>query len=64
MYLPGTVEEKILALQESKLATAGVVLGESQSGGKIERLNLQDLMGLFGRVTHNANGIQQIVAAQ
>lgn len=59
-YLPGTVEEKILALQEEKLKTAGMVLGESETGTRMAKLGLRDLMGLFGRVVRNADGVDQI----
>lgn len=59
-YLPGTVEERIKNLQDEKLRTAGQVLGETETGGKMARLGMRELMGLFGRVTTNADGIQQI----
>ena len=64
MYLPGTIEEKILQLQEAKLRTAGLVLGEDESGGKMAPLNMQDVLGLFGRITTNADGVQQIEASR
>lgn len=60
-WFPGTVEESIKTLQDEKLKTAGVVLGESEGGGKLARLGMQELMGLFGRVVTNADGTQQIM---
>lgn len=42
-----TVEQRILALQESKKSLADGALGEG-TGGKLGRLSVRDLVNLFG----------------
>jgi SNF2 family DNA or RNA helicase len=54
-----TVEERILALQEQKIALAAAALGDEPTG-RIGRLNIRELVGLFGKVTKNEDGDMQI----
>ncbi|ORY82507.1 SNF2 family N-terminal domain-domain-containing protein [Protomyces lactucae-debilis] len=61
-FIPGTVEERIVALQEAKLKTAGTVLGEAEGGGRVPRLSLRDIMGLFGTMERNEDGVMQLAA--
>ena len=50
-----SVEERILALQEKKKMLAAAALGDDASG-RIGRLNLRELVGLFGTVTSDGYG--------
>jgi SNF2 family DNA or RNA helicase len=46
----GTIEERILELQERKKKLASGALGDNPDG-LVGKLNIRDLVGLFGRVT-------------
>jgi SNF2 family DNA or RNA helicase len=50
-----SVEQRILELQEKKKILAAAALGD-ESEGRIGRLSVQELVGLFGRVTRDADG--------
>lgn len=49
-----SVEERILALQKEKLKIAQAALGEGE--GKLGKLSVHELVGLFGRVVHDHEG--------
>lgn len=51
MLIPGTVEDRILTIQENKRAVIGEALNE-EAGKNIARLGVQELAYLFG-VTRN-----------
>jgi hypothetical protein len=55
IFVKDTVEERILALQEQKKSLAAAALGDEETG-RIGRLSLTDLVGLFGRVTRDRDG--------
>jgi SNF2 family DNA or RNA helicase len=50
IIVKNSVEERILALQEQKKAVAAAALGDEASG-RIGKLSLKELVGLFGKVT-------------
>jgi len=50
-----SVEERILELQEKKKALAATALGD-EAAGRIGRLNLRELVGLFGTVSKGNDG--------
>lgn len=54
-----SVEERILALQEQKKALANAALGDEEDG-RIGRLSLRELVGLFGRVTTDLAGNMRV----
>ena len=54
-----SVEERILALQDKKKILAAAALGDSQDG-RIGRLSLQELVGLFGKVTKDRFGNMRV----
>jgi len=54
-----TVEERILELQEKKKAIAETALGDDPTA-RLGRLSLEELVGLFGRVTKDQDGNMQV----
>lgn len=54
-----SVEERILALQEKKKELAAAALGDEASG-RIGRLNLRELVGLFGTITRDNDGNMRV----
>lgn len=54
-----TVEERILALQEQKIILAAHALGDEASG-RVGRLSVRELVGLFGKVTKDEFGGLQV----
>jgi SNF2 family DNA or RNA helicase len=54
-----SVEERILALQEKKKELAAAALGDEASG-RIGRLNLRELVGLFGTITRDSYGNMRV----
>lgn len=54
-----SVEERILDLQEKKKTLAAAALGDEASG-RIGRLNLRELVGLFGKVTRDRDGNMRV----
>ena len=59
IIIKDTIEERILALQEMKIALANSALGDEVEG-RVGRLSVQELVGLFGTVTRNARGDMQV----
>ena len=53
------MEERILALQEKKKTLAAAALGDEPSG-RIGRLSVRELVGLFGRVTRDEHGDMRV----
>ena len=55
---PGTVEERVLALQERKQAMAAATLGEASRSRRVDaaRLSERDFMQLFGVADGEADG--------
>ena len=49
------MEERILELQEKKKTLAATALGD-EANGRIGRLSLRELVGLFGTVSKDNNG--------
>ncbi|KAH0542756.1 hypothetical protein FGG08_002895 [Glutinoglossum americanum] len=56
-----TVEERIKVLQEGKLKVAAAAMGEGL--GRVKRLGMKELMGLFGKVVRGEDGIDMVVQA-
>jgi hypothetical protein len=54
-----TVEERILALQEQKIAIADTALGDKATV-RVGRLNIRELVSLFGTVKKDRYGDLQI----
>ena len=54
-----SVEERILELQEKKKALAAAALGD-ESAGRIGRLSLRELVGLFGKVSRADDGTMRV----
>jgi SNF2 family DNA or RNA helicase len=54
-----SVEERILALQEKKKELAAAALGDKASG-RVGRLNLRELVGLFGTITRDNYGNMRV----
>jgi SNF2 family DNA or RNA helicase len=50
IIVKNSVEERILALQEQKKTVSAAALGDEASG-RIGKLSLKELVGLFGKVT-------------
>ena len=53
------MEERILDLQEKKKTLAAAALGDD-SQGRIGRLSLAELVGLFGTVTKDRQGNMRV----
>ncbi|KAM5537320.1 hypothetical protein V8D89_009050 [Ganoderma adspersum] len=47
LVIRNTIEERMLALQETKLSLAGAALGEG-GGGKLDKLSVKQIKALFG----------------
>ncbi|KAI9864786.1 MAG: hypothetical protein M1813_002556 [Trichoglossum hirsutum] len=56
-----TVEQRIRELQERKLKVADAAMGEGL--GRVTRLGMRELMGLFGKVIRGEDGIDMVVQA-
>jgi SNF2 family DNA or RNA helicase len=54
-----SVEERILALQEQKKTLAATALGDEASG-RIGRLTINELLGLFGKITRDREGNMRV----
>lgn len=59
IIVKNSVEERILALQEKKKTLAAAALGDEPSG-RIGRLSVRELVGLFGRVTRDEHGDMRV----
>jgi len=59
IIVKNTVEERILALQEQKIALADAALGD-EPAGRVGRLSVTELVGLFGTLTKGRYGEIQI----
>ena len=55
IIVKNSVEERILALQEQKKTLAATALGDEASG-RIGRLTINELIGLFGTITRDREG--------
>ncbi|KAI9674520.1 MAG: hypothetical protein M1817_001858 [Caeruleum heppii] len=55
----GTVEQRILALQEHKLTLANAAMGEGVA--RVTKLSMRELMGLFGTVVRGRDGVDLVV---
>ncbi|RPA86345.1 hypothetical protein BJ508DRAFT_322005 [Ascobolus immersus RN42] len=58
LIMENSVETRMLALQEVKLRIAGIALGEGDA--KLGKLNLKDLIGLFGSVETDERGRMRV----
>jgi len=52
-----SVEERILELQEKKKTLAAAALGD-EADGRIGKLTIRELLGLFGTVTKSGGTMQ------
>lgn len=59
--MKNSVEERILELQEKKKTLSSAALGD-EAEGRIGRLNQRELLGLFGTVSKDRDGIMRIDA--
>ena len=59
IIVKNSVEERILDLQEKKKTLAAAALGDD-SNGRIGRLSLRELVGLFGTVTNDGAGNMRV----
>ena len=57
IIVKNSVEERILELQEKKKALAAAALGD-EANGRIGRLTMTELLGLFGTVTKSGGTMQ------
>ena len=55
IIVKNSVEERILALQEQKKTLAATALGD-EAAGRIGRLTVHELIGLFGTITKDREG--------
>ncbi|KAI9782747.1 MAG: hypothetical protein M1839_004735 [Geoglossum umbratile] len=56
-----TVEQRIRMLQEGKLKVAAAAMGEGL--GRVQKLGMRELMGLFGKVIRGEDGIDMVIQA-
>lgn len=59
IIVKNSVEERILALQEQKKTLAATALGDEASG-RIGRLTINELLGLFGKITRDREGNMRV----
>ena len=59
IIVKGSVEERILELQEKKKTLAAAALGD-EATGRIGKLNLRELVGLFGTITKDEDGMMRV----
>ena len=55
LIVEGTVEERILELQESKKEIASTAMGDEESK-RIKGLGIRQLLGLFGKISRDRDG--------
>jgi len=55
LIIEGTVEERILELQESKKEIASTAMGDEESK-RVKGLGIRQLLGLFGKISKDRDG--------
>ena len=55
LIVEGTVEERILELQESKKEIASTAMGDEESK-RVKGLGIRQLLGLFGKISKDRDG--------